>query len=642
VRTYENYVIIPPSYIIPSFQVRQGHPTTRFALRAIGASPKPQLERQKKMAIYHLSTKPISRSSGRSAVASVAYRAGIEIIDERLGKTYDYTKRSGVLWTGLATPHGFNIDRNELWNRAEKTETRSNSRTAREIVINIPHELMQGDQSAGKMLAYEFATNLSQKYQIAVDVAVHAPDKQGDNRNYHAHLLLTTRQIEQTKNGFELGKKSQLEMSNAQLKQAGLLSNQDELKEIRREWAELANGYLAEHGLDERIDHRSHKDRGLETLPTVKMGWKATELERQGIRTEVGDQNRAIKAYNAQIEQKNELQQQITQNGYKDGTINNRDDLVTVLKERGYSVESKGDKIAISPPNSNQIVSLSGELFTNTLKNAHRATLEPRKNENGIGVPPTPQNTLKTQIMAFYDEYQKSNQKLLANKPDVDAYFDLVKEREKLLHKQETLRLHKALETKSKAYNHLANNKPLLDHLRPKFLGQSTWEQDKEKSYQAYWTAKTAFTEHKHADPHKLYHAQASEQIKDEFPKEHAKASLWLLELKKHEWQTSQHIETIKSQADEVAKANTTYFGEIIAVTEIGILQKTNQGLVYHSPKDVDLQENQIGRVLALEYPKVMFADRKLVEVKTQAQYEKDQSEHNKDFTKSKGRGFGD
>lgn len=90
-------------------------------------------------------------------------------------------------------------------------------------------------------------------------------------------------------------------MSNAQLKQAGLLSNQDELKEIRRAWAQLANTYLAEHGLNERIDHRSHKDRGLLTLPTVKMGWQATELERQGIRTEVGDQNRAIKAYNEQV-----------------------------------------------------------------------------------------------------------------------------------------------------------------------------------------------------------------------------------------------------------------------------------------------------------------------------------------------------
>jgi hypothetical protein len=266
------------------------------------------------MAIYHLSTKPISRSSGRSAVASIAYRAGIAITDERLGKTYDYTKRHGVLWTGLATPNDVKIDRKALWNLAEKSENRSNSRTAREIVINIPHELMQGDQGTGKMLAYEFASQLSEKYQVAVDVAVHAPDKQGDNRNFHAHLLLTTRKIEQDRHGkIKLTDKSQLEMSNTQLKQAGLLSNQDELKEIRKAWADLTNEYLAEHGIDERIDHRSHKDRGLDTLPTVKMGWQATELERNGIRTDVGDKNRDIKAYNASIALRDDIQKQLNQ-----------------------------------------------------------------------------------------------------------------------------------------------------------------------------------------------------------------------------------------------------------------------------------------------------------------------------------------
>ena len=264
------------------------------------------------MAIYHLSTKPISRSSGRSAVASIAYRAGIAITDERLGKTYDYTKRHGVLWTGLATPNDVKVDRNELWNLAEKSENRSNSRTAREIVINIPHELMQGDQGTGNMLAHEFASQLSKKYQVAVDVAVHAPDKQGDNRNFHAHLLLTTRKLEQDQHGnIKLTDKSQLEMSNTQLKQAGLLSNQDELKEIRKAWADLTNEYLAEHGIAERIDHRSHKDRGLDTLPTVKMGWQATELERKGIRTDVGNKNRDIKAYNANLVQQKILASEI-------------------------------------------------------------------------------------------------------------------------------------------------------------------------------------------------------------------------------------------------------------------------------------------------------------------------------------------
>lgn len=91
------------------------------------------------MAIYHLSTKPVSRSSKRTVTA--AYRAGVEIKDERSGKVHNYTKRGGVIGTQLFAPDGIKINRSKLWNLAETTETRKNSRTAREIVINIPHEL---------------------------------------------------------------------------------------------------------------------------------------------------------------------------------------------------------------------------------------------------------------------------------------------------------------------------------------------------------------------------------------------------------------------------------------------------------------------------------------------------------------------
>ena len=101
------------------------------------------------MAIYHLSTKPVSRSSGRTATASIAYRAGIAIKDERTSKEYNYTKRSGVAYTQLHTPNGLKIERNELWNLVETTETRKNSRTAREIVVNLPHEL------SGRLLIME-------------------------------------------------------------------------------------------------------------------------------------------------------------------------------------------------------------------------------------------------------------------------------------------------------------------------------------------------------------------------------------------------------------------------------------------------------------------------------------------------------
>lgn len=599
------------------------------------------------MAIYHLSTKPISRSSGRSAVASVAYRAGIKITDDRLGKTYDYTKRNGVLWTGMATPHGLNIDRNELWNLAEKTETRSNSRTAREIVINIPHELVQGDQSAGKMLAYEFATNLSQKYQIAVDIAVHAPDKQGDNRNYHAHLLLTTRQITQEQDGrFELGKKSQLEMSNAQLKQAGLLSNQDELKEIRRKWAELANTYLAEHGLNERIDHRSHKDRGLETLPTIKMGWKATELERKGIKTDVGDHNRAIRAYNAQIEQRNELQQQIqsdttkaqtkplhaksakeikaelvqiTQNGYKDGTINNRNDLVAVLKERGYSVENKGDKIAISLPSSDQIVSLSGELFTNTLKNAPRNVVEPQKNKNGTNLPPTPKNTLKTQNRAIYSDDLLSPKQYQQNLAFLKEFHDRLEQiAQNILENQL-----KALRTKAKPI--LATFEKLRDN-EPLFFGKDQWQQDKQKALNAYNSVKEQHDTMKANGITDEHRKQANEQLAKDDPSYHERGKQAFLSIKLHELA---ELDNLAKQygADKHAIAGQTYKGKIIQSDGKMSLQQTKDGIVLHRVGNLT-----VGKGYTLSHNDKTYSIHQDYEIRTK----------NQDKQQDKGKGFGE
>ena len=253
------------------------------------------------MAIYHLSTKPVSRSSGRTATASIAYRAGIAIKDERTGKEHDYTKRKGVAHTRLHTPNDLKIERNELWNLADTTETRKNSRTAREIVVNLPHEL---SGRLRMMLVNDFAKDLANQYGVAVDVAIHTPDAQGDNRNHHAHIMLTTRKLERLESGrVALTSKSQLEMSNTQLKERGLPSAREELKAIREQWANITNKHLKEAKIDARIDHRSHKDRGLEQLPTKKLGWEASALERKGIKTATGDYNRKVEEYNHAMQQ---------------------------------------------------------------------------------------------------------------------------------------------------------------------------------------------------------------------------------------------------------------------------------------------------------------------------------------------------
>ncbi|MGK7935610.1 MAG: MobA/MobL family protein, partial [Xenococcaceae cyanobacterium] len=48
------------------------------------------------MAIYYFNASVISRSSGRSATASAAYRAAEKIQDIKTGVLHDYRKKKGV------------------------------------------------------------------------------------------------------------------------------------------------------------------------------------------------------------------------------------------------------------------------------------------------------------------------------------------------------------------------------------------------------------------------------------------------------------------------------------------------------------------------------------------------------------------
>ncbi len=231
------------------------------------------------MAIYHLAMKPISRSSGRSAVAAAAYRASEKLTNERDGQTHDFTARRGVEHTEIVLPEGVNAewaqDRATLWNAAEFAEARKDARVAREVEVALPHELTPEQRLA---LTREFAQGLADRYGVAVDFAIHSPHGDTDVRNHHAHILLTTRKVE--REGF--GEKSEMELENKKLIALGLPTSHDQLRDIRLDWEDRANRHLAMAGLDLRIDHRSHQDCGLEIEPTQHMGVHATQMDRRG------------------------------------------------------------------------------------------------------------------------------------------------------------------------------------------------------------------------------------------------------------------------------------------------------------------------------------------------------------------------
>lgn len=75
------------------------------------------------------------------------------------------------------------------------------------------------------------------------------------------------------------------------------MSSVKEIKNIRQLWVDMANKALAEHDLTP-LDARSFRDQGLDRLPTIKMGVDATNMERKGINTDKGNENRAISIIN--------------------------------------------------------------------------------------------------------------------------------------------------------------------------------------------------------------------------------------------------------------------------------------------------------------------------------------------------------
>jgi gas vesicle protein len=261
------------------------------------------------VAIFHLSTKMISRSAGRSATGSAAYRSGREITDERTGKTFDYTRKRGVEHSEVLAPDNapeWVHDHSALWNAVEKVEKRKDAQLSREVEISLPRELTR-EQQVDLVRGYVREQFVSRG--MVADVSIHAPHASDGLEQAHAHVMLTTRQI--GPDGF--GKKDRT------------WNDRGNVDVWREKWAEHANRALERAGHELRIDHRSLKaqyDKAMEVVqdearpmperleavekswqlkdrePQPKLGPTAAAMERRGIKTERGDMLRGVQQRN--------------------------------------------------------------------------------------------------------------------------------------------------------------------------------------------------------------------------------------------------------------------------------------------------------------------------------------------------------
>ena len=236
------------------------------------------------MAIYRLSATIVKRLDGRSATASAAYRAGIALTDERTGAAWDYTRKSGILHTEILAPEDapdWMRDRAALWNAVEMGEKRKDAQVAREVQLALPHELTTAQQVE---LVREFVAEAFIAHGMVADVAIHAPDWESDERNTHAHILLTMREVA----GDGFGPKAREWNSEALL------------QEWREGWERHVNRTLEREGIDARIDHRSLEDQGIDREPTQHLGPAVKEMTERGIPTDRGEAAEAVTAANGE------------------------------------------------------------------------------------------------------------------------------------------------------------------------------------------------------------------------------------------------------------------------------------------------------------------------------------------------------
>ena len=265
-----------------------------------------------------------SRADGRSAVKSAAYTARSSYRDERLGRRFRAGKCGGLLSHELINWNG---DAEALWNAAERAETRRNARVIRELRPSLPAELPLAEQVR---LVRGFSLWLRDEYGVAVQADIHAPrfldrdeerrhnagmlatdaeeylaalfDPTRTNRNFHAHIMLTTRKVCPATGAFR-DKTRILDDKK---------TGPEEILRIRQEWQKRTNAALKRIGSPARVDLRSYADiakagdapAGL--IPQDHLGPRRAErarrLEEDGGDTSTAGQRRAeIREHNDEL-----------------------------------------------------------------------------------------------------------------------------------------------------------------------------------------------------------------------------------------------------------------------------------------------------------------------------------------------------
>ena len=269
------------------------------------------------------------------------------------GVTHDYTRKRGLIYEQVFLPEHAPkewSDRSILWNAVEEAEKTKDSRLSRELVIALPVEF---DLSVWERMLQEYIKCNFVNRGMCADLCIHDTD----GHNPHAHIMLTVRPLNKDgtwqrktekeylciRNGeergftsaeykvaqkegwekqylYKIGKKKEylppskadgLERVNKYPKStkygrqnpiSEAWNSEETLLEWRERWASLVNSYFRELEIDETIDHRSFRARGIKKQPTVHVGVSGFAIVKKKRHCDRYELNRLIRQDNQFID----------------------------------------------------------------------------------------------------------------------------------------------------------------------------------------------------------------------------------------------------------------------------------------------------------------------------------------------------
>ena len=174
------------------------------------------------------------------------------------------------------------------WEAADIHE-RANGRLFKQLEFALPRELSPEQQTE---LVTSFCRDLAQTKDgpLPYSFAIH---KGHDRENPHCHLMISERVNDgHCRTPGTWFKRAAKDPAQGGAKKTNELRPREWLLHCRELWSERANNALELAGHTARIDHRTLEAQGIEREPTVHLGPTIAALERQGIRTTRGNQNR--------------------------------------------------------------------------------------------------------------------------------------------------------------------------------------------------------------------------------------------------------------------------------------------------------------------------------------------------------------